>query len=392
MDRRPDRASHTPALAFTGEQPTLSEPLRRALQIASLLLGRMGEAVHSRALTGMAMIVNITGPGADGIGTTQIRGDKQAAYIKGDGWESSMVPAHELATLYRKGGEEENASLVEALAAKGGLVVVATDARNQDIYITSIVDPANKAAQGARPGLPGRPAMTVKKTDSTRTHLERMVDALVMAAPWALAPRFKDLGHCAEASVGGAGALRRRRIDARVIPCAFMACDPSGDGFSMSVGHSAESAYAWLMAHGTGDALPFEEWKAQATGLPDAEAALHLVIEAKHCGKRILIDLTAGQATERSAGRIRVPRALAFKGEGWPTLDIGGGCFVAYGPSPYKGRAAWRDANQSGLIADMDELMGVALAVDLDAGRFDAEMHRIARAGGIDLGGGAAGS
>ena len=111
------------------------------MDVANLLAGRMGDVVRSRAATGMALVVNVTDPRAvlNGPDGADFRQDMQAARLRGDGWEASMLTARELVTLFRTTGEEDNAALVESLAAKGGLVVVSGDSTNNDVYITRIV-------------------------------------------------------------------------------------------------------------------------------------------------------------------------------------------------------------------------------------------------------------
>ncbi|MDI1450013.1 hypothetical protein [Polyangium sp. 6x1] len=221
------------------------------------------------------------------------------------------------------------------------------------------------------------------------TYLERMVTALAMASPWCMAARYADLAHCIEASMGGVGALKKHRIDARPLPCVVVAGNPRAgeQGYVHALGHTAESAYEWFCSHTEpGDEPPpaFEEWK---TGVSFPASSLHLIIEAKHCGKRALIDLTAGKIHEASAGQIDVPPVVVYYGEGWPDLDLDNDSYLSYAASPYREitRAPWRDHDFSGVIGDMVDVMGVALRCNLDRDRFRREIVRIAQLQGVQL-------
>lgn len=226
--------------------------------------------------------------------------------------------------------------------------------------------------------------------DPLTTHLERMVKALVMATPWVLGVRSPDsMARCVEASTGGVGALTKRRIDARVIPCAFMACYPNA-GIVQAVGHNARSAYVWFLEHYDDDEPPppFEKWESRGF-FPETDAPLHVVIEAKHCGKRVLLDLTAGQAREASKGRVPVPNCIAHFGDGWPSFDLGDGATLSYGPSPCREttRGSWRDYKCPGIVGDLDALMSIALKCNLNEAEFMKQIERVVAGGGFVPGG-----
>lgn len=208
-------------------------------------------------------------------------------------------------------------------------------------------------------------------------HLERMATALALAAPWALAPRFGDLAHCVEASIGGVGALRRRKIDAKTTTCAVVAGDGAPNLCAMYVGHTRKSAHAWYAAHCV-DPMTFDEWTDHSEGHGSAlpETSLHVIIEARHCGRRALIDLTVGQVVAASGGRIAVPASLVYIGRGWPVLGTSESAFIEYAAAPDSG--TWRDYRAPGLVDDLDAIMSVALSCDINRERFAAEMLRTA--------------
>lgn len=57
----------------------------------------------------------------------------------------------------------------------------------------------------------------------TASGTSRVVEALVMSAPWALLSRFDELSHCIEASVGGVEVFRKHGVEAKCIPCSVIA-------------------------------------------------------------------------------------------------------------------------------------------------------------------------
>lgn len=207
------------------------------------------------------------------------------------------------------------------------------------------------------------------------THLERTVNALALATPFAMGVRFADMRHCVEASVCGALALKRHKVEAKAIPCSFVAFDP-GDGevwgVSM-VGHNMRSAYEWHLRHGESEGLMFDEWKV-GKEIPDVDDPLHLIIEARHGGKRALVDLTAGQAKQTGAGTVKVPKVVIGRGAGWPRLTLEGNGWIEYGPSPRKGPALWRAYQNTGLVDDMADLMTFAIECELDPVRFSKQL------------------
>jgi hypothetical protein len=217
------------------------------------------------------------------------------------------------------------------------------------------------------------------------THLERMVVALMMVAPWALRVRYPDRACCIPAAHCGAAALRKRRIDARAIPCALVA-QAAGSEAGIFVGHTAASAYKFISEHSDGsEPMPaFDEWRAMMGSFPE-EVGVHMAIEATLCGKRAFIDLTLGQVQDSTRGSVHVPDRRLWWGSGWPSEVFENGTAIAYMPHPDRSKIdpATLSYENRGLTDDFSALMDVALSVDLDAGRFLVAIERVVATGGF---------
>jgi hypothetical protein len=143
-------------------------------------------------------------------------------------------------------------------------------------------------------------------------------------------------------------------------------------GGGIILGHTAESLYEYL---GTRD-IPIE-FPQQG----EEFGPFHMVIEAKHKGKRAIIDLTAYQITEASQGRIQLPPyGLVYYGEGWPSDQLRDGSQVSYMDSPHPPSMAdeYKYRN-SGLTGDLVVLMKLAFKCDLDPTLFNLAMKRNAK-------------
>lgn len=69
-----------------------------------------------------------------------------------------------------------------------------------------------------------------------------------MVAPLCIASRYEDgFKHCVEASVAGAEALRRRKIDARPIPCAVKAVHET-EASTLTIGFTRKQLYERMNA------------------------------------------------------------------------------------------------------------------------------------------------
>ena len=190
----------------------------------------------------------------------------------------------------------------------------------------------------------------------------RVIGALTLAAPFALASRFDSLAHCVEASMCGAAALRRKHIKATARPCALVG-RMAPEGVQFSVGLDARDVYG-MLSTAEGPPPAFEEWRDQvARGSLPAEGSFvaHMVIDASFQGDRALVDLTLGQIRESHG--VPVPHSMVcnYSGE-WPS--IGGDRWEArYVDSPHEARiqAMTRAYTANGLVDDLDALTDIAL-------------------------------
>ena len=211
-------------------------------------------------------------------------------------------------------------------------------------------------------------------------YLQRTVSALIMATPWCLIPRFgMSFRCCIEASHGGATVLARRKIQARVAPCALLIVGPKRDK-ALSVGLTPEAYYRTLEARATPDLPPYEEWLAAGRfiDLHGQGHPIHMVIEAHHAGHRVLIDLTLAQVNKTSAGELSVPLAMPwYDTEGWPEVEMNDGTQIIYLPCPYPDKipSEARNYKNKDLADDFDATMPIALKCDLDPVRFLATMR-----------------
>jgi hypothetical protein len=155
-----------------------------------------------------------------------------------------------------------------------------------------------------------------KKLDTVRP-----LQALTYAAPFAIASRYEDgFRHCVEASVAGAGALRRFKVPARPVPCAVILLHDRGEA-ALTIGFSPRQVYDLQ-----GDPKPpYEEWKATvARGLPDEEHPFHEVISADD--GRYVVDLTLVQLRQTGiADADAIPMTVVAKSgaNGWPVVRAG---------------------------------------------------------------------
>jgi hypothetical protein len=206
----------------------------------------------------------------------------------------------------------------------------------------------------------------------TPLHLDRALRALAMAAPLALAARYSSRAQCVPASVAGAAVLRAHKIKARIVRCALLAIGESPTAsttYTCAVGHSLESASAAIKKIAGDDAPTLADLS--PADFP-ARDSLHVVIEASRGCQRALIDLTAGQVMDATDGQLRVPEVVVWHGDGWPRVALPDGGRLVYGPPPEQREAAapWRACRVPGLVDDVNDLMQLALAVDLDPKKF----------------------
>ncbi len=208
-------------------------------------------------------------------------------------------------------------------------------------------------------------------TDKFRSpHFERTLQALKLAAPFALASRFENgLAHCVEASICGAAVLSKMRIKSRALPCAIMGANTKL-GVNLSVGLTAREVYDNL-DWGTTERQTFDEWLVEnGARHPKAQDFVaHMMIEARFHGERALVDLTLGQL--RQAHRVPVPCCEFFAFNDWPCFEVGD-WMVRYTPSP-RPREIMQVARKyqgRGLADDFSALMDLAVQCSLDTDLF----------------------
>lgn len=220
-----------------------------------------------------------------------------------------------------------------------------------------------------------------KMSDRLNPHFRRVVDALVLVAPFCILSRYEDgLRHCVEASVSGAAELVRRRITARPIPCAAIATIDSSPA-SFTIGLTPRQLYD-RAAFPEGARPDFEAWKSMhAAGVPDVEAPMHEVIDARFAGQRALIDLTIGQLRQtKMEGADGIPLCAVAIGDGWPTARADGWS-VTYEAPPHApavvaaSNAQVKRYKNTAFEADLHDLVELALHLNVDRTRVHAEMR-----------------
>lgn len=204
-------------------------------------------------------------------------------------------------------------------------------------------------------------------------YFERLISSLVMAAPFTLAARWKHPAHCIEMSLAAVAALEKRKVRARLLPCAIVG-QTLDRSRGVSVGLNREEIYANAKnAHP--DIEPFAAWCARyVQHAPDGVAA-HAVVEATFHGSRALVDLAFAQL--RVDHGIPCPPAHAHYGESWPDVQIGG-WNVRYVESPHARDVqalAKTCTNYGGVAGDLLATMDAAMAVGLDIDRFLAALR-----------------
>jgi hypothetical protein len=217
---------------------------------------------------------------------------------------------------------------------------------------------------------------------SQSPYFRRIIDALALVSPFCIAARYEDgFKHCVEASVCGAAALGKRKIRARAIPCAVLAFGKD-ETSGLSIGFSRRQLYD-RMDPRDGPLPPFETWQSEAAhGVPDEESPIHEVIEARFSGETALIDMTIAQLQQTCVSNAeRIPLSLAAVGDGWPSFE-GSVWTISYMASPHDAQvlARWNTkVNQYSnptFVADIHDMMDLALSLDLDRDRFLGEMLR----------------
>lgn len=214
------------------------------------------------------------------------------------------------------------------------------------------------------------------------THIERITLALAVASWWVIRGRWDSLAHCIEVSSSGVRALAHYKVKARVVPCAFLAIDHAASA-TVACGHSAQSLWDQIPADQRA-AMDRAAWMADHQRI-DITDPVHAAIDASHCGRRIFVDLTAGQVRGLVDPPIQVPDCIRFAEPGWPSVLLDSGVGLLYGPSPNEPAARRLIASAPpnlGIVDDFIAVMDFALACNLDRERFTDGMTTQARQAG----------
>jgi hypothetical protein len=221
-----------------------------------------------------------------------------------------------------------------------------------------------------------------KNPKAPSPYFDRTIKALRRVAPLCIAARFDDgFKHCVEASVAGAEALNRRKgIKARPMPCAVAVRHVDSD-VTLTIGFASRQIYDRLPVEGRPS---FEEWRAtEGRDLPDNETPFHEIIEARFGRERALIDLTFGQLRQTGAPHSEtLPLNVgAVVGEGWYEFDSPPWT-IGYMEPPHdaKALAAFnadvKKYSNPEFVADIHDMMELALSVDLDPERLMTALAR----------------
>lgn len=194
----------------------------------------------------------------------------------------------------------------------------------------------------------------------------RTIWALQLAAEVCLRLRYAHYPSCCvEASNAGAEALRRNGVAAQAIGVTAMIATADLSRAHW-LGATPEEIYAFMLEHGSGPPLTFDEFKARAAMLPDSDDPIHMVIEIKS-DRRLILDLTVGQAYSID----HVPPSIIVELVGdLPQSAEGDQTCVTYLP---RKRALPETAvgyRNEGLTEDILAVMRVALRCKLDRREF----------------------
>jgi hypothetical protein len=115
---------------------------------------------------------------------------------------------------------------------------------------------------------------------------------------------------------------------------------------------------------------------------------VHAAIDASHCGRRVFVDLTAGQVRGLVDPPIAVPDCIRFSEPGWPSIVLDSGVGLLYGPSPNEPAARRLIASappNAGIVDDFIAVMDFALACNIDHDAFaDGMIEQARQAGYLD--------
>ena len=215
--------------------------------------------------------------------------------------------------------------------------------------------------------------------------IDQIVRALTLSTPFAIGARWDSYAHCVIMSVTGACALNHFGVKAQPTLCATVLINER-ESLNGSFGLTPKQVYDRMCWDGF-ERQSFEDWYVDHPfSLPsDLEDAIHCVIHVPQGSRSFLLaDLTFGQLRSVFPSA-NTPLHLVVRGPKWPQAEVGD-WRIKYEPSSQRKeflkrvRSDMRKLahNQSGLVSDLTDLMGLALDVDCDFDRFRDELKYLA--------------
>lgn len=215
-------------------------------------------------------------------------------------------------------------------------------------------------------------------------YLEKIVRGLELASPYVFAARYEDFAERPiEAALAGAAALRKRKLDAKVAPCAIVGVNEAGTR-RLAVGLSPREIYARLErdhAATNDDAAasalePFDAWHAKfAPGLAADDPQFHAVVTVSFGGEHATLDLGLGQVRRLTGANIPICLSMLAPQREWPRVEIDGWT-LEYVPSPRSEAIlpTLRAYDDPALVNDVNVLIDLAIACGFDRDVFAAEL------------------
>jgi hypothetical protein len=208
-----------------------------------------------------------------------------------------------------------------------------------------------------------------------RPPLRHLTTALCLAGPWIIRTRWPpQFAHSFEMSFAAREVLRRFQYMGEMASCVLVI----GNGATTACVGDNRAGYDLLAKRGDFGKLPppYEEWRKAVVFTGDAKGG-HAVLKAQSEGTRAFADLTFGHVAIATKGAIQVPPTFAGFGElEWPSLKMGE-VWLQYAPTPEPPDMDKITADEwSGLIDDLETLVGIALGCRNDEQAFMAEMQR----------------
>jgi hypothetical protein len=205
-----------------------------------------------------------------------------------------------------------------------------------------------------------------------------VLNALLLASPFALALRYEGLAHCAETSISAVRALQHWGVAARAVPCGIVGWGPQGN---FSCGLKVEEIRDWLRSAQGHEETPEEASAFDASVIAARtdgrfqtnNTPFHMMVAVKST----FLDLTLGQI-QHVAG-IPVPLQARWKGPDWPSFGAGEWNlnYLPLSASRNKEVGSVVSVYQArGHAEDLQDLMQLALSCNCDTDRFFETLER----------------